>query len=576
MTSLTVRLCTGGALLILAVACRLDDVSSPVSPRRLRVAKPEAALAHDHPERTRDKGRSFRNVPDDSLWFFIVRSDSSADVGLKPAGALTGMDRGRPLLDASGSESARAAILAASDARLITVDERLPIMRVRFTSRESFLRLRRNEHVAYVEPSRFVLSSPNRLAMDGDFGCNPGQPPSFPPNSLLPDGDIVPWAYSYMQIPEAWEYAQGQGVWIGLTDTGIDQYTYELTTGFASGLSSGRNVFLDYSVGGTFQHPLPPWWHDVCIHGTRMAGTIAAPRNGANIVGVAWKANLHSVRIHDNTALEDVSAARLGIRNAAETSRIVAMAWGIPYFQYQSIIDEISFWYYNHDRLFIAAAGTSACWNPDRGTVVFPANQNSIVTAVTRVDHNGVVGCEAHYGVDVDFAAYGDHLSTGASNGTIGLSGSSNAVAIISGIAALMWSQNPSMSRQMLLSSLIIAASPTGAMPSNQYGWGIPNALCAVRHMCTAWIEGASLVEQSGTYTFQAMQQAAPQGSAGFVWSNGATTQAIQRTYTITPGMAPYLDVFSVTVTDPQDGRQRTVSKSVYVRDPYPGCPTCF
>lgn len=384
--------------------------------------------------------------------------------------------------------------------------------------------------------------------------------------------DVVPWNYTIMQIPEAWQYANGSGIQVGLTDTGIGFAAGELQANFTSGMSSGR---LPVQWEGTPPTQNPSAGYDLCGHGTKMASIIAGPRNGQNIVGVAWKANLRSVRVDNDVIMAgeagDVENRRLGIRTAAADSRIIAMAWGTMEFQYSSIVDEISYWYYNFGRLFIAAAGTTECaWYIPKNIVAFPANQNSIVTAVTRLDPNGSIGCESHYGIDVDFAAYGNQQATDVSNGISGFTGSSNATAVISGLAALAWSQNPGLSRTQVLSGLIYAASPAGGL-SNTIGWGVPNALCAVKHMCTAWIEGPSLVEQTGTYTFLARQAASP--SVTYLWSTGATTPSIQRTYSVSPG-TEYNDVLWVTITDPSDGRQRTVNKSVYVRYPYQ-CPTC-
>lgn len=206
--------------------------------------------------------------------------------------------------------------------------------------------------------------------------------------------------------------------------------------------------------------------------------------------------------------------------------------------------------------------------------VIFPANQNSIVTAVTRLDPDGTVGCEASSGTAVDFAAYGNQPATGPFDSISGMSGSSNAVAVIAGIAALTWSRFLSYTRSQVLGNLIVAASPTGAL-SNTIGWGAPNALCSVGAMCTAWVEGPSLVEQTGTHTFTAVQRSGS-GPITYLWNTGATTPTIQRSYTVTSNTVDYIDVVTVTITTVSDGRQKTVSKSVYVRNPFPGCPTCF
>lgn len=556
-------------LSIVLSACRPDESFAPRRAHGLAQAA-TSSLSPDDPERTRNKGKRFTELNSDSVWSLIVRSDSIADIGLKHPAAASGMSSGVPLLDAAQREAALEVILAVGDAVLVSADTLLPIARVRIPSRDALERLRQNPLVSYVEPGRFVFP-----AAFQNWGCG-ANPYSGPASSTIAPGDVLPWNYTRMQIPDAWPYANGYGITVGLTDTGVDGVTDELNGGWQSGMSAGRlPITRDFSIPGS--NGLPGWY-DVCAHGTKMASIIAGPRNGQNIVGVAWKADLHSVRVDDNVVIEgSVAAHRDGIRRAATTSRIIAMAWGTPEFQYSSIVDEISYWYTNFDRLFVAAAGTTPCTGPGglfpNRYVVFPANQNMYVTAVTRLDPDGQVGCDAHWGPDVDFAAFGNQPSTYAS-GMPGFSGSSNAVAVISGLAALEWSRRPHLSRSSLMSALIYSASPTGSL-RHDIGWGAPNALCLVQRMCTAWVDGPSLVEQTSTHTFTA-RQAASTGPFSYSWSTGASTPSIQRSYFVGYGTVDYLDVVTVTITDLSDGRQRTVSKSVFVRNPYPGCPTCF
>lgn len=498
----------------------------------------------------------------------ISRSDSSADVGLKHPGATYGTDAGRPLLNSQDRLIAREAVLHAGGVKLGSADALLPIVRLRVNSQQALTKLRRLPQISYIEPNSFVDTP--RTHLWNQLGCSPG--PYFgPANSTVAPGDILPWNYIYMNIDRAWTHATGANVTVGLVDTGIDSFSPELTTNFASGMSTNRSHVTSWTSAA----PQNPYWHDNCGHGTRMAGVIAAPRNGQNIVGVAWKANLYSVRVDNDVLLNQVEATRLGIREAATNSRVVAMAFGTWPFIYSSIVDELAYWYYNHDKLFIAAAGTTFdCPNPSNDVVIFPANQNSIVTAVTRLDPNGTVGCEASRGPDVDFAAYGNQPTTGFLGSVAGFSGSSNATAIIAAVTALMWSRNPYRTRSSILSSLAYAASPTGYL-SSEIGWGVPNVQCAVGALCRSWIDGTGLIEQTNTYTFTA-GQAQSVGPFSYQWSSGETTQSIQRYVPVTYSTVDHVISMSVTITDLSDGTQTVATKSVMVRQPTPGCPTCY
>ena len=88
------------------------------------------------------------------------------------------------------------------------------------------------------------------------------------------------------------------------------------------------------------------------------------------------------------------------------------------------------------------------------------------------------------------------------------------------------------------------------------------------------WIDGPNLIQQSGTYTWKAQQRSSP-GPIAYQWSTGQTSQTISRNIVVYPGMPEYAFTVSVTVRDTRNGKTRTISKLVVVRDPYQ-CPTCF
>ena len=304
-----------------------------------------------------------------------------------------------------------------------------------------------------------------------------------------------------------------------------------------------------------------------------MAGVIAAPRNGNLTVGVAWGASLYSVRVDNDVALTNVDATRLGIRRASDVgARIISMAFGTTV-TYSSIADEIAWHYYNRDRLFFAAAGTSLC-NDSFHDVTFPGSL-STVTTVTALDQSGGIACNAHYGSAVDFAAYADQPTTGwgSSFTPAGIAGSSNATAILSGIAALIVADRQTSTRNDILVALTTAASLTG-FRRNDIGWGVPDAYCAVRGMCLVFVDGVALIETSGSYTFAA-QQSNSSGPFSYLWSSGETTQTVQGSITVSSSTQAYVFELVVTITDLSDGSQKTASKYVNVRQPNPDCPSC-
>lgn len=551
------------ALLAVGTGCNYDEPLRPLD----QSPTPSAATAQAGDT---DPITSWGRLSDDSLWTHIVAAQGIVDVGLRPPGRRNGMERGRVLLSRSARSSYAAAIRVQKGVHVLTADTLLPILKLRLEDRQALANLRRLPHVEYVEPGAFTDVN-NRRGFgwnDIEFGCSvTGY--SGPGNYYIAPGDVLPWNYRAMKIDSAWAKTSGRGVTIGIVDTGIDEKVPELNGYFQSGMSVARHIIrlaTRPNIGSTYD------WHDTCGHGTRMASVVAGPRNGIGTLGVAWGANLLMVRVDDDVILTEVEATRLGIRLAAQNAQVVAMAFG-TYAHYSSIAQELEYWYFNSQRILLAAAGTTACWDPNHW-ITFPGTLSTVWT-VTAFDENGLA-CNSSRGAQVDFAARTGQPAQGLhtlGSTLAGLHGSSGATAVLAGLAGLYLSYKPGASRADVQSAMIYAASPTGGR-SPLWGFGVPDALCLVKEMCTAWIEGPNLIQQSGTYTWK-IRQAASLGPFSYKWGSGETTQTITRYVSVYPGMLEYSFLLSMNIRDLTSGRTRYASKPVMVRYPY-GCPTCF
>ncbi|HEV2146180.1 MAG TPA: S8/S53 family peptidase [Longimicrobiaceae bacterium] len=456
------------AALALLAACSDDTRDpSPVAP-----AEPAASAGQDPvPTRSQQRAGTFVELSDAELWRYVAAAEGRATVGLKAPGKNRGVWRGQVLVDGAEWARGRTAVTAQRGVSLLRVDDLLPTLEVRLDGPDALAAVRRLPFVDYVEP---VLAEQAMQQFAGTGGCGWGSSWTGD-RQYTASGDVYSQKFTAMGIPDAWTLSSGAGITIGLTDTGISANQAQLLSQFATGESTDRTVRLFYlsHLGSAY---------DECGHGTRMAGIIVAPRDGRNVGGVAWKSNLISVRQANGVAAVSSSDAKYSVRAAAQNgSHVVVMAWESLNWWWQ-VSDEIEYWHYNRPILFMGAAGTSGCGDGILDSnVVFPADMPEVV-AVTGITYpGGGIPCGIHYGSEVELTAYLDVPSTGQYTADIvGMGGSSNATAIMGGIAALTWSRNPGLTRNQLRARL----QQSGSYYPNRHsreGYGLVNALKAVR-----------------------------------------------------------------------------------------------
>lgn len=144
---------------------------------------------------------------------------------------------------------------------------------------------------------------------------------------------------------------------------------------------------------------------------------------------------------------------------------------------------------YNKGKLIFAAAGTSFSWTGSFVGVIFPASLWR-TTAVTGVKQNNpLTRCSnCHEGSQVEFVM---RMQRNSSNSRVAVSlanysnqpaysgGSSCATASLSGIAALVFANNPGISRSGVLNKLKVNAS-NYPFKSSKHGWGVVDASAAI------------------------------------------------------------------------------------------------
>lgn len=348
------------------------------------------------------------------------------------------------------------------------------------------------------------------------------------------------WGLTKIGAPAAWDITTGgSNVVIAVVDTGID-------------LSHP-----DFSCSGKL---LPGWdfVHDSGFpdddhgHGSHVAGIAAAcANNGAGITGLAWGARLLPVKVLDSLGNGYYSNVAEGIRYAADQgARIINLSLGGP--STSVILEDAIQYAYNRGALVVAAAGNCAVGGWGCGStlnpIFYPAAYPTVL-AVAATDENDNRASFSEYHPYVAVAAPGlDIYSTFKDGEYTSLSGTSMATPYVSGLAALIWSLDPSSSRDQVRSVMETTADDLGSPGKDDYfGYGRINARRALAQLTSISLQDSSGrdLTQSGV-SFVASAQEGPFPASFNVLVTTHSTNAINWTVTVPPE-ATWLQVVPLT-----------------------------
>jgi subtilisin family serine protease len=381
---------------------------------------------------------------------------------------------------------------------LIYKDEVLNVIDVIVTEQSTLHLLRINKNIRYVEPADYRYSDFERMndrSGGGGSGCGfESSTLSSVDYTTITPGAKVPWNFYKHNIPTAWAKSTGAGITIGVIDTGVSPNQSLLGSNFNNGSSSGRSV----QKFGTFVDSALAWAtttdgvNDKCGHGTSMTATATAPRNNKGLpVGVAYSANLISYRAAENVLLNSYHEQK-GVQNAftglANNSnvKIISMSMG-NVISVGRIVDGVRY-AYGKGKLIFCAGGTSTSFTNFVG-VIFPAWMPETVAVTGIKEGTGFTKCSnCHSGAEMDFTVVMQRSASGNTapvlsyyeNSADYVGGSSVATATTAGIAALVWSKNPSWTRAQVLAKLKSSASNYPTRDS-KFGYGNINAALAVQ-----------------------------------------------------------------------------------------------
>jgi subtilisin family serine protease len=303
--------------------------------------------------------------------------------------------------------------------------------------------------------------------------------------AIVPDDPLYPahqaWYYDLINAPAGWAIERGRpAIIVAVLDTGVDLDHPDLQSKIwtnarevvGNGIDDDGNGCIDDVHGCDFV-PLPPSSDpsDDHGHGTMVAGILGAGSdNGLGVAGTAWAATVMPVKVLDSTGAGTASDVAQGIVYAAKSGAQVinmSMARPSPSRALEEAVKEA------HDSfgvILVAATG-----NEGQEGVGYPAAYPAVI-AVSAFDHSdpNSRASFSNWGPQVNVAAPGvDVFSTHLGGGYATGEGTSFATAFVSGLVALLLSQDSSRSDDDIRAILRISSDdlPDGNTP-NWDGWG--------------------------------------------------------------------------------------------------------
>jgi subtilisin family serine protease len=294
-------------------------------------------------------------------------------------------------------------------------------------------------------------------------------------------------------------FMRNKGVNVAILDTGIDPNHPALSSSIAGGYNAraGEN---------------PNDWIDRNGHGTHVAGIIAAKLQGQGVSGVTPKSSLYAVKVLDNTGggyLSDLINGLLWI-NQHQNLKIQVVNMSLGFYQGSDLLHQVIQKLYARGIVLVASVGNDDCTTTaaseggdseggdseggdseggDSGTgctreVKYPAKYPEVI-GVGATDIYGKITYYSVQGLEVDVVAPGGTraqpvLSTNIGGGYGFGSGTSQAAAHVSGVAALLEGINSALSPDLIRAILQTTAQDLGVDEVMQ-GAGLIDAFLATQ-----------------------------------------------------------------------------------------------
>lgn len=277
------------------------------------------------------------------------------------------------------------------------------------------------------------------------------------------------WHLTSMKAEEIWKTSTGKGVTVAVIDSGVDRLP-ELEGQVLSG--------KDYAPSSYKGDERTDWMP----HGSSIAAIIAGTGehpSGDGAFGLAPGVKILPIRTPQGESASNLIWTE-AIRYAADSeAKVINISMAAPA-EDPARLEAVKY-ALSKGKLIFAGVGNDG---DSTNATLYPAATPGVV-GVGAVDKHGKVTAESQHGSQVDLSAPGADIVTACSTGKSGLCtshGTSDATALASASAALIWSAHPDWTNNQVLRVLMnTAGKPTdGAARSDFIGYGIVRPRIAV------------------------------------------------------------------------------------------------
>ncbi|WP_405390485.1 type VII secretion-associated serine protease mycosin [Streptomyces sp. NBC_01102] len=275
------------------------------------------------------------------------------------------------------------------------------------------------------------------------------------------------WHLTAMKAEEMWRYSTGEGVTVAVIDSGVDGANPDLQ----GQIIQGKDFAPDES-GDELT--------DYDGHGTGMAALIAGTgksRSGDGAFGLAPGVKILPVRVPDKAPNLEADIKQFNtqvpaaIRYAADQgAKVISISLGTEEGS-QKLTDAVKYALGKGSLIFASVGNNAERLNDVR----YPAATPGVV-GVGALDKDSAKTDESQFGPHVDLAGPGDEMihACPSETGLCKSHGTSDATAIASASAALIWSKYPDWTNNQVLRVMLnTAGGPTSGAERNDYiGYG--------------------------------------------------------------------------------------------------------